>query len=336
MTDKKRFDGARPLALQVFNECDAMVRFALASGLKIPVHFAEHLASLELGREARQELHKIDQDSWARPREIPQISVLGPIHQTLTKLVAPATPRGILLLSQQEESFWRFLGPIPMIRQLIAMAIVSLLLFVSVSLSEFVNTTEMAKSLLSHYGWELLINEVFLLTAAAMGASFAGLYQANKNCVEGKYDPRYDSSYWVRFVLGLIAGLTLAELISVTPDSNENLPLGSLSKPLLAMLGGFSSDLVYRLLSRLVETVESLVRGGTRELIQQRAQYAREKAAASLEGDRLKLASGLMELDRQVNKGASVETLSAELARVMDQLMAGGDLPAQPTEKKET
>jgi hypothetical protein len=40
---------------------------------------------------------------------------------------------------------------------------------------------------------------------------------------------------------------------------------GELSKPLLALLGGFSASVLYRILERLVQTVESLVRGETHE-----------------------------------------------------------------------
>lgn len=65
---------------------------------------------------------------------------------------------------------------------------------------------------------------------------------------------------------GLIAGLILAELVLV--DTGGSLEV--LSMPILALLGGFSSTAVYRILNILVSAVESLVRGGTEDLVKSR------------------------------------------------------------------
>jgi hypothetical protein len=44
-----------------------------------------------------------------------------------------------------------------------------------------------------------------------------------------------------------------------------------LAKPTLAMLGGFSSVVVYRILLRFVSIVESLIRGEKRDLVDTQA-----------------------------------------------------------------
>ena len=41
------------------------------------------------------------------------------------------------------------------------------------------------------------------------------LFEANKYVVASTFDPKYESSYWIRFVLGLIAGLLLSKFVSL-------------------------------------------------------------------------------------------------------------------------
>lgn len=62
------------------------------------------------------------------------------------------------------------------------------------------------------------------------------------------------SSDWVRFNLGLIAGMVLAVLVPIDTGSK------TFERPLLALLGGFSASVVYRILQRLVDTLESSCR----------------------------------------------------------------------------
>jgi hypothetical protein len=92
----------------------------------------------------------------------------------------------------------------------------------------------------------------FRLTAAAVGACFANLFRAYRYVSAGTYDPKLDMSYWMRLILGLIAGYILAELISLDFDT-------MLGRPLLAILGGFSASAVFKFLERLVQSVETIV-----------------------------------------------------------------------------
>lgn len=65
---------------------------------------------------------------------------------------------------------------------------------------------------------------------------------------------KFTSSYWTRFVLGLIAGLVLSELVPIGGEGWKEL-----TKPTLAILGGFSVDIVHKVLARIVNTVEILI-----------------------------------------------------------------------------
>jgi hypothetical protein len=69
------------------------------------------------------------------------------------------------------------------------------------------------------------------------------------------YDAAQNSSYIVKFVLGLVSGLIL---IFVVYGAELDFGFGT---ALIAMIGGFSSDVVYRILTRFTQTVEFLILG---------------------------------------------------------------------------
>ncbi len=162
-----------------------------------------------------------------------------------------------------------------------ALSLNSLIALIALSLFPEMNNKNMANSMFSEQGFELLLIQMTLLAAAALGASFISLYKANKYIAMGVYNPKYESSYWVRFVVGLISGIILTQLIPLNIDevakgivaggkaakntggleSADDLRYASvaITKICLALLGGFSANLVYNILNRLVETVQFLI-----------------------------------------------------------------------------
>jgi hypothetical protein len=109
----------------------------------------------------------------------------------------------------------------------------------------------------------------------------------------------------------------LAELIPSIFDKDS--ALQTLTKPVLAMLGGFSASAVYRILHRLVDTVESLVRGDTSDMIEAQAQTARAQAYQRLVSSRLGLAADIMRFHQQIGP----ETTPNEVKDKLNQLLAG-------------
>ena len=61
------------------------------------------------------------------------------------------------------------------------------------------------------------------------------------------------------------------------PVPGKEVDPSTFSMATIALLGGFSADVVQRILNRLVETLESLVRGGARDLIASREQSMKVK-----------------------------------------------------------
>lgn len=278
-----------------------MARYALTSGLVVPADAVEKLESI--AAQARREGPDSDSPDLTTDHSRAGddvlsdtdgngiVRLLATIHDQLARIVAPATPRTIHLLAMESAKggFWHFLGPVPLVRRMMLAAIICLFAIVALSLSDQVNMVNIGKDWLVLSGYVLLNNLLFLLASAGLGASFQALFQANRYVVAGTFDPKYESSYWIRFVLGLIAGLLLAELVPLrSAEATETGGIiGGFGKPALAMLGGFASAVIYRLIHRLITAVESLVRGETRDIIDTREQTAKARADEEIGRNRL-------------------------------------------------
>lgn len=298
---------------QMLKGCEAMARYALGSGRTVPAQLIENLHVLSEGS-----IGKGSPDAPDVRRAT--VNLLARTHHQLSQIVAPATPRTLLLLEEDKEdaSAWRFLGPIRIIRRLMAVGFLCLVVFLLTTLSplvtgqvDFVNSS----------GSSLLLNELLLLSAAGIGAAFAALFKVNGFVADGTYDPRYDSSYWARFGLGVLAGMVLGVLIPMDQSNHE------LGRPLLALLGGFSASVVYRLLARLVETLESLVQGETRDVIAQQRAAADMKAAQLVAAHRVQMAADLVKIREQIQQGADTQVLQEQLSAILSELLSDEQAP---------
>ncbi|MDQ3982901.1 MAG: hypothetical protein M3271_09520, partial [Actinomycetota bacterium] len=198
-----------------------------------------------------------DGDARAATARLPD---LVRAHQELVGIVAPALPQALVVLERERRrgGIARLFGPVRLVRQLICASLFFLVAFVATSLSPYV--TAEGGDVFATSGAALLANQMFLLSAAGVGASFAALFRVHLYLSEGTYDPKYDSSYWIRFFLGLIAGVVLAALVPVE---------GTFTKPLLALAGGFSAPVLYRILTRIVGALESAASGDAKPSEQQ-------------------------------------------------------------------
>lgn len=154
-------------------------------------------------------------------------------------------------------------------------------------------------------GHELFVNLLFQLCAAGLGATFAALFAVNARLRDYSLDPRDEFAAWVRIMLGLVAGLVLSQLVPFEGEGRE------FGRPLLALLGGFSVDVVHQMLRRLVELASSLVApsGDTAEADRASA-LARESQLKVGVAQRLVRLRGSLDGDA----AAQVDALIAELA----------------------
>ena len=290
-----------------------MAKYALASGLKISPSLLNVVVAAEeqVTRAARPGDNGTGDVAWDK-EQTDALARLAAAHAQLAHVVAPATPRTLLLIDRERsQSRLAFLGPVRLVRQLMLAGVILLVTFLVSALSSRVNNT--SGDFFSSSGTTLLINQVFLLSAAGIGASFAALFRVNRYIANGTYDPKYESSYWVRFFLGLIAGVVLTALIPVQGGR-------AFTRPLLALLGGFSASVVYRILCRLVDTLESLVQGDSSDAVAAREQALKVQAAEQRVQDQLRIGTALITLREKLDAGSSNGEMQIALARMIDQL----------------
>ncbi len=303
MEIKNLSEGKWDLQQDLQQQCEAMARYAFKQGKTVPGEVVETLAAL--ANSATPPISPgLTPASNTNGQTLSSVRQLAGVHERLTQIVAPASPTTIQLFEKElvQAGYWNFLGPVPLVRRLMGLAGIFLLFILVISISPEVNDGK-GTGLFEAAGWPLLMNELFLLCAAGLGATFAALFQLNPYITNGTFDPKYEPGYWIKFVLGLIAGFMLSELIEFrsTPDTTG----GDLGRPVLAMVGGFSATVVYRILSKLTETVESLFQGSFKETLAVRDQMAQARALQQLNQDRLKLAAGLIEIQKLAAAGAS-------------------------------
>lgn len=285
---------------QLILESEAMIKYALDARIKIPLHLVELF-------------EEVIENNGKKP----DLKQAVHIHEQLAQIIAPAYPETILALDKKrsKKSLWQFLGPIPLVRGLMATAITSLIGLITISTSAHVD---------GHVDWEsevgvkLLLEELFLITSASLGASFHALFQVNQYIVKGTFNSNYYTSYWVRIVLGVVAGMMLAMLIPIDPQSSV---AKELTKPLLALLGGFSVTVVYRILNRLVSTVDSLIRGDPKDIHRVEMEKLQAQNAHNRSSDRIKIIANISKLKEDIASDVAHEKLHESANQLIEEIM---------------
>lgn len=312
---------------QLFQECRAMAEFSFANGLQVPVNVAKTIDEFT-------DMDTSPKESDTAPvKAKPDLERLVTAHHVLSSLVKPALPRTILLLDceQNANSWLKILGPVSIIRQMMVALIFSLVAFIFLAITPDISVG--AGDILKSGGEKLLLNLLFYIAAAGLGAGFAGLYKANSYIAQGTFDPTYDASYRIRFCLGLIAGLVLSVMVSdnaiqatggttsVGANSQIDFIDPALIRTMLAMLGGFSAGLLYTILNRLVETVESLFKGSTKNLVDMKLLEADAQIAASKVQSQINITAKLMRLQREMGGDISPADIQAKIDKLLNEIM---------------
>lgn len=320
---------------QALAETEAMLQYAMAQGIVIPTDVVDGVSSLR--------------SEFSRAEEGPTLALLascsrrqlGQRHQQLARLVAPATPRTLLLLADHSEKkgLLQMLGPVPLVRQMIAVALVFLLSLLGLSSHEEISTANIASGFFENQGFTQVYCQSFLLCAAGLGACFSALFEVNRHVERGVYDPKYDASYWSRLVLGLMAGIMLAELVgpqffegaagpaSGGGDTTGASPGAAFAKPTLAMIGGFSASLVHRIMEKLVSSIESLIANQADAALADKEESLKLQVSADAVAERLTVAGRLLRLQPSLDEAPQAR---AQLSQVLADLMSADGLSAEP------
>jgi hypothetical protein len=354
-------------------EATVMLKYVASSGLQVPPGATGVVAEMELALSYANQQYTIKESPSAGTLGIDKILLekLTKVHNKLSVLIAPATPRGIAAIypfKNDRNLFKRTFGNVRIGWMMMLAGVFFLCSFFFFSLFDAVNGNPNHANPLTNCGVHLLLNELFFLSAAGLGAAFAALVQANKYIRQGNFDQRYESSYWLQLLLGMIAGIVLAQLLSaviykdakvvaINPvcegffhieDRNgtlksttgESAVVGVLAKgdnasinegsgsradedngsrdrpyyaALFALIGGFSSSLVYRLMTRIKEAIESLFRADIMEQVELREQQAKARMQSQL------LQSSARQLRQMVTLQNQLATMGAS-KEIQDEL----------------
>lgn len=235
-------------------QINVMYEFAAGNGYDVPPSLIKKRAMLA----AKEQFGFEETD----------LEELATIHQQLNRIVAPATPQALLLLASERErgAFLSFIALIPIVRQIIIVSLLFLTMFIVIGQMEMVNQQNLTAGILGNQGLVAIVILFYLVSCAGLGACFTSLYRLKEFLTEANYDARYNSTYWASILLGVIAGLFISELLyatlfSASASSDSPNTITNMGKPALALLGGFSANMVYKMLQRIVESIESLFRG---------------------------------------------------------------------------
>ncbi len=251
-------------------------------------------------------------------------------HTELARLIRPATPDGVATLrAERENGWWRFLGPVKLIRFLMGVTIVALLVFMGLVVQaeapqQLNQSTDLADTMIQESTADVAYLVAYLLSAAVLGAAFGQLYRITRYIGNGTYDRRLDSTYTTNLVLGAVAGILLAILIPLDDVGSAN---AGLTKPVLALLGGFSARAVHRILSRFVDAVETLVRGDPRDEVEAAAAATETRAATETSQLIANVTSGVSAAGQAMAAGQT-EAAQEQLASVQANLLAPGPATA--------
>lgn len=179
-------------------------------------------------------------------------------HNLLCKNVAPATPKSIgytnrVRMNNRKKSIFR---QIPLVRNLIILAILFLIGFVGFGYSKGVNNNSLDAGLLANHGASLLLNVGFLTSIAGLGVLFHLLKSVGTAVMKSTLVPEETINYISQILLGIIAGLILSEIIVVYSTDPKDINL--FNKSVLALIGGFSSDAIFTILEGLIMRLKNI------------------------------------------------------------------------------
>jgi hypothetical protein len=292
---------------QMVRESCSMVRHLVTNGSRLPPTVIQSADQFETALAQNQSI---------------DMTALASTHERLSRLVSPARPGTLYLLDYVHQQGGRSssLGPVRLVQQLVRVAMVCVAVFIVLSVMAMADV---------HPGIDLIpkkwvvvdviLHRVFWLSAAGIGASFAMLFQISEQIGARTYDPDETASTWVKFFLGVVAGFILVALVPL--DTTADTGAEALGPPTVALLGGFSASAVYRILTRMVEALESVFTGGAREQAAAAEKAAVTRAAEESSQGRMAVAGQLVDIQQRMAAGEAPERAAAQLRQVVAALV---------------
>jgi hypothetical protein len=310
---------------QLVREACSMARHLVTNGARVPAGLVQAADQFEQALEQKQPVN---------------MTALAATHERLARLVAPAKPGTLHLLDvgyHQRGATVSSLGPIKLVRELVRVAMVCVAVFIVLSVVALVDASGSVDLLdIDLVGGKpatqddhdmliirIVLERVFWLAAAGIGASFAMLFTLNDQITSRTFDPDEVPSFWVKFFLGLVAGFILVALVPFDTGGADGTATGAqtLGPPTIALLGGFSASAVYRILTRMVEALESVFTGGAKEQAAAAEKAASARANEEFSQGKMAVAGQLVDLQQQLAAGMPADQAAAHLKQLVGALV---------------
>ncbi|AWF80543.1 hypothetical protein BTJ40_06820 [Microbulbifer sp. A4B17] len=221
-----------------------MINLCLSSGILIPPDVIESWVQFIDGQKCIDESNS---NIFKKNYEKDSVRKLMKIHNTLVKIIYPRTPRAAILMYESTKNPYQIntLLSVNIFRNMMLVVVVSLFLFICFGISPQIDLEARTKYIfLELSGADLLVILLFLLSAASLGSSFACVLAISHYMEKGIFDPIYNSSYWIRYLFGIIFAIFVCTLFV------HSIPLGSqvihdIGRPATAMVAGFIVHFVF-------------------------------------------------------------------------------------------
>jgi hypothetical protein len=249
---------------QWLGDIHLMKSYATSEGMPIPGSAAERLGDLTNAIDAHRSGSKVDLGGL--------ISKTLEVHSLFSAIVAPATPRTLQATGGGRSKTATVLQN-PLVLGMLVLTVVGLVLFITSVVVGDGRTSAI---------WR----QLSFLGAAIIGATFYSLFTALKYIVSRTYDPQYGTVYLVRFLLGVVAGVILANF---GKDIGANLNGINVGGPLFALIGGYSSEVVNQILMRVSETLLASIKGSGDDQVKAKEEELKaSKARAVVDQERVR------------------------------------------------
>lgn len=311
---------------KMLRECDVMLKHATSKGLNVPPSLITDFTAIQakyyplLPLELRhRDLRSVEELNFT----IQDVDTIARIHQALASIVSPALPYTLLFLQADVENKRgrsQIFGSVPLIRRMLVASIFCLLTLVA---SAFYPTTSsiITANVFELSGFDVVFAVLFSLAAAGLGASFYALYKARQYVSNSTFDPSYEATYWTEFILGLLSGLILSNIIKAEGEASQISDTLIISKVTLALLGGFASNVVYEFLNRLVQALASIVKPESKDLVQAEIREAKANVKEEFNNRKQELIENISDLQADLFDGKiRVKDIGGRLKNIVKDL----------------
>ncbi|PIB35277.1 hypothetical protein BFP72_07630 [Reichenbachiella sp. 5M10] len=177
-------------------------------------------------------------------------------HGIMCEAIHPSMPESILYLDQCSSKSRGLFSPIPLVRNFIFIAILAIGSLLGIGLSADVSSEVLSKGILDNSGWPLLKNLIFICSGACVGTIFFLLSKLTKEVKEATLVRGDATYYWIMLIMGMLSGLIMSEVIVINKTGLEGDV--EMNRLIFALLGGFSSEVVYGILQTVMNKISSI------------------------------------------------------------------------------